>query len=77
MLIHCYLENNRHQDIQTKQTELYMKQYKIRFDSAKKISLYDPSRNTYMEDLIVYNLTTPTDVVHKTVVAIIWRIWVT
>ena len=54
-----------------------MKQYKIRFDSAKKISLYDPSRNTYMEDLIVYNLTTPTDVVHKTVVAIIWRIWVT
>ena len=53
-----------------------MKGYKIRFDSVKK-SLSDPSRNTFMKELIVYNLTTPTDVVHKTVVAIIWRIWVT
>ena len=54
-----------------------MKEYKMMFDSVKKISLSDPSRNTFMEELIVYNLTIPTDVVHKTVVAIIWRIWVT
>ena len=54
-----------------------MKEYTMMFDSDKKFSLSDPSRNTYMDDFIVYNLTTPTDVVHKTVVAIIWRIWVT
>ena len=42
-----------------------MKEYTMMFDSAKKISLSDPSRNTYMEDLIVCNLTTTTDAVHE------------
>ena len=35
------------------------------FDSDKKFSLSDPSRNTYMEYLIVYNLTTTTDAIHE------------
>lgn len=39
------------------------------FDSAKKISLSDSSRNTYMEDLTVYNLTTTTDDVHERILA--------
>ena len=42
-----------------------MKEYTMMFDSDKKFSLSDPSRNTYMEDLIVYNLTTTTDAVHE------------
>lgn len=47
-----------------------MKECTMMFDSDKKFSLSDPSRNTFMEELIVYNLTTPTDAVHKTVVGI-------
>ena len=42
-----------------------MKEYTMMFDSDKKFSLSDPSRNTYMEDFIVYNLTTTTDSVHE------------
>ena len=47
-----------------------MKEYTMMFDSDKKFSLSDPSRNTYMEDLIVYNLTTTTDAVHEKIVTV-------